>query len=84
MNDDFSELRVSLFALNQFVSWIIIVLLFILRSSIEFVWKNIVVSSAKSRVFPSVQHLCKSFMNKIKERGPSTEPFCTQHFIGWV
>ena len=74
MKEDLSELRVSLFALNQLVNWVIIVLPLVLMSSIELLWKNIVVSSAKSLVLPSGQQLGKSLINNIKNNGPSTEP----------
>ena len=40
------------------------------------------VSSAKSLTFPSGQHLYKSFMNSMKNKGPRTEPCGTQYVMG--
>ena len=84
VKDDFSELRVSLFALNQLVSWVIIILPVDFMSSMELLWKNIVVSSANNLVLPSGQLLCRSFMNNIKKSGPSMEPWGTPQVIGKV
>ena len=84
VKEDFSELSVSLFALNHFVSWVMINLHLDLMSSAVLLWKNIVVSSAKSLVCPSGQHLCKSFINRIKKSGPRTEPWGTPQVIGRV
>ena len=39
-------------------------------------------SSAKSLTFPSGQHLYKSFMKSIKNKGPRTEPCGTPHVMG--
>ena len=84
VKDDFSEFRVSLLALNQLVSCVIIILPFDLILSIELLWKNIVVSSAKSLVLPSGQQFGKSLINKIKNSGPSTEPCGTPQVIGSI
>ena len=85
MKEDFSEFNVSLFALNQLVNWVIIIVPFDdLMPSMELLWKNIVVSSAKSLVLPSGQQFGKSLINNIKNSGPSTEPWGTPHVIGRV
>ena len=73
-----------MFAVNQFVSCVIIVFPVEITSSIEFVWKKMVVSSAKSLIFPLVQPLGRSFMNKRKKRGPRTDPCGTPQDIGRV
>ena len=82
VNDDLSAFKVNLFAVNQFVRSVMIVLPVEITSSIEFVWKKIVVSSAKSLTLPLVQHLGKSLMNNRKNRGPRTDPCGTPHDIG--
>ena len=84
MKEDFSEFNVSLFALNQLVNWVIIIVPLDLMSSMELLWKNIVVSSANSLVLPSGQQFGKSLINNIKNSGPSTEPWGTPHVIGRV
>ena len=84
VNDDLSAFRVNLFAVNQFVSWVIIAFPVEITSPIEFVWKKIVVSSAKSLTLPLVHPLGKSFMNNRKNRGPRTDPCGTPHDMGRV
>ena len=79
---DLSAFNVSLFALSQFVNWVIIILPVLMISLILSLWKNIVVSSAKSLTLPSGQHLCRSLINNIKNRGPRTEPWGTPQEMG--
>ena len=78
VNEDLSAFRVSLLALNQFVKWVIIIFVVETISFMLLLWKKIVVSSAKSLVFPSGQHFGKSLIKIRKRRGPSTDPWGTR------
>ena len=82
VNEDLSAFRVNLLALSHVFSWVIIFLPVAIMSVILFLWKKIVVSSANSLTFPSGQHLYKSFMKSMKNKGPRTEPCGTPHVMG--
>ena len=84
VKDDLSAMRVSLLALNQYVSCVIMIFPLDTISLMLLLWKKIVVSSAKSLVLPSGQHLGKSFIKRRKRRGPRTEPCGTPQDIGRV
>ena len=84
VKDDSSALRVSLFALNQFMSCIIMILPLDIMSFMLLLWKKIVVSSAKSLVLPSGQQIGRSLIKRRKRSGPKTEPCGTPQDIGRV
>ena len=84
VKDDLSALRVSLFALNQFVSCVIMILPLDIMSFMLLLWKKIVVSSAKSLVLPSGQQIGRSLIKRRKRSGPKTEPCGTPQDIGRV
>ena len=74
MKDVFSTFRVSLFAVNHFLTFLIIFSAFSISDSRLMLWQNIPVSSANILNKPSLQEFAKSFMYIMNNNGPNTDP----------
>ena len=74
VKEDLSVFSVSLFARNHVLREIMMFLLAMISSSILSPCTKTFVSSAKILTFPRGQQFGRSFIKRIKNRGPRTDP----------
>ena len=79
VNEDLSEFKVSLLALNQDDNWVIMILAISIMLTILSLWKNMVVSSANILTLPEGQQVGRSLINRRKSSGPGIDPCGTPH-----